>query len=169
MGIQIVTKTGFVFELQEKAKVYQSFITEKYCSNDDCVNHKRTNMNGNYCSECGTAIMGRKIPQELSYPRTIDFVDDHLDGEEIVASDNSRGYEEGLPDNIWLYNFKIPEECFVGAHKNGSKWDFSNLDIEAGIEKFKQIEKVQTAIEAIERVYGKDSVKIKFMTVEAYY
>lgn len=169
MGTYIERKIDFVFELNESLKNIPKYKHYTFCSNKKCENHKQKFMPPKYCQECGSAIMGRKEEDGFKYPDIYDFWTNDLENKEVIASDNSAGYDEGLPENIWLYNYKTPEECFVGAEKKGSVMIFTNMDIESSIKKFKEIENVKLIIETFEKRYGKGMIQVKFMEYEAIY
>lgn len=164
MGMSRDMKIGFVFELDESLKTNESFRTVHNCSNTTCENHKKNLYDKKFCSECGSKVIEKKQSLGKKYPQCYEFCEEFLDGDEVVATDNG-----GLPENIWLYNYfiKAPELVpFCPSEEDVEESEFflniSNLNIEEGIKRFKEIKEVKNFLTIFESVYGEGKIHVRY-------
>lgn len=154
---------NFYFELSEEVSELKDFIFNIKCSNGSC--NKRVHLNirdresVKFCSLCGSEIKKEVKEKRRYYPSSSDFFKTHLKEKGEVAMG---GYEY-LPNNIWIYNYTLPQNLLrLGINENNviSFKDLSDVNMPEAIEEFKQIERVKLFLEKFEEVYGKGTIKV---------
>jgi hypothetical protein len=169
MGMSLSTKFNFYFEINENiAVVHQNKVTR--CSNIKCVNHKNKHSNNKtkFCGECGKPFEQIIVDGEAKPPKACEFVEKYLDKNGIIYN---AGEESGIPDNIWIYNYKIDFlNDFIGDSnlEYGGLIDLSKIDNLALIGKFKTLPYVKIFTEVFEREFGKGLFEIKFGIISYY-
>lgn len=164
MAMYVNMRLGFVFELDESMKVDQNIVEFRKCENKKaCGNNKNQPLEVNFCPECGSKVVKEKHIDEPNFLSCYDFCETYLDGKEIVCTDNG-----GLPDNIWLYNYKLADPdleklCHDGDFADQKTFiDLSQIDINSAIEKFKKNKNVKLVLDTFEKVYGKNKIRVKY-------
>lgn len=160
MGMNNYVKLGFFFRIKNQE---ESIFSKKIlrCENENCDNHLKENMSGNFCTICGGKIEKTIIQKKrMIYPNLYDFFEEKLEGSEIAyRTDN-------LPENIWVYNFKFEESILKNAIFESSDEEFlidlTTCDIEETMKAFKEIPKVKDFMEKFHEYYPNNEIKACF-------
>lgn len=154
MSYYIEKKLSFHFMLNDSAKLEVESIKEYHCDDNDKCESFEHYRSDRFCKNCGQEIVTKIVSEKNIFIKPNDFCEKYLESSEVVCGDHGE-----LPDNIWLYNYHLPDS--LSHYELNENWiDIGKLNIENGIQVFSRLPKVVKFMNKFKEVYGEDSIKV---------
>lgn len=166
MGMDVSASFNIYFEL-DKGLAVPSFDTVYQCSSITCKNSRpRNTLSGPFCNQCGSPIEEKQVEGEPKLPDCYELCREFFgnDGSELLTQ-----HHEGLPANIWLYNYSlgdILDDIDDDVFLCGGVIDLSQIDSEIVIQSAQKDQRLADFIPKFCEKFGYSlddaPIKIKF-------